>query len=446
MGVASITILTRYLGPDDYGKYTLALLYMQLFGVLADVGLFTTVVRDISRQPERTEELVGNVLALRFVLSIVVILVGAGVSLLLPYDHDVRLAILLAGAPLLLGMLTTSLTSVLQARLRMGRAVTADVIGRTVALALAVTAVLLDLGFYAVIGAAAGGALASLVVAWLVTRPLVAIRPRADLAVWRGLLRVSIPLGLALAINQVYLRADTLIISISKPFEQVALYTLAYRILELTLVVGAVFVNSVLPVLSEAVVQDEPRARRVIRDSTDLMVVIGAPLAAGGLVLAPDIVRLAGGPDFAGAAAPLRLLLVSGAFILVNGIFGIALIAKDRQLSTLWLNVTALAFNVALNLVLVPKYGIVAAAAVTVASELLILLGSYVLMRRHLGYFPVPATLLPALAAAAAMAGLLALVAGAPLPLLVPAGAAVYCALLAAISPASRRLVGGLRA
>ena len=51
MGVASITILTRYLGPDDYGQYTLALLYMQLFGVLADVGLFTTVVRDISKQP-----------------------------------------------------------------------------------------------------------------------------------------------------------------------------------------------------------------------------------------------------------------------------------------------------------------------------------------------------------------------------------------------------------
>jgi O-antigen/teichoic acid export membrane protein len=328
----------------------------------------------------------------------------------------------------------------------MGRAVTADVIGRAVALALALAAVLLDLGFYAVIGAAAGGALASLVVAWLVTRPLVAIRPHADLAVWRGLLRVSIPLGLALAINQIYLRADTLIISISKPFEQVALYTLAYRILELTLVVGAVFVNSVLPVLSEAIVRDETRARRVIRDSTDLMVVIGAPLAAGGLVLAPDIVRLAGGPDFAGAAAPLRLLLVSGAFILVNGIFGIALIAKDRQLSTLWLNVVALAFNVALNLVLVPKYGIVAAATVTVASELLILAGSYVLMRRHLGYFPIPATLLPALAAAAAMAGLLALAAGAPLPVLVPAGAAVYCALLAAISPTSRRLLAGLRA
>ena len=44
---------------------------------------------------------------------------------------------------------------------------------------------------------------------------------------------------------------------------------------------------------------------------------------------------------------------------------------------------------------------------VTVASELLILAGSYPLMRRHFGFFPAPRTLLPALVAAAAMGGLL---------------------------------------
>ena len=52
IGLASIAIVTRYLGPDEYGRYTLALTYMQLFAVLADVGLFTIVVREISRQPE----------------------------------------------------------------------------------------------------------------------------------------------------------------------------------------------------------------------------------------------------------------------------------------------------------------------------------------------------------------------------------------------------------
>ena len=90
IGLVSIALLTRYLGPDDYGKYTLALMYMQLFGVLADVGLFTTVVREISKAPERTEELVGNALALRLLLAIGVIALAAGVSLLLPYEHQVR--------------------------------------------------------------------------------------------------------------------------------------------------------------------------------------------------------------------------------------------------------------------------------------------------------------------------------------------------------------------
>ena len=136
IGFVSIAVLTRYLGPGDYGRYTLALTYMQLFGVLADVGLFTIVVRDISREPARTEELVGNTLTLRLVLALGVIALAAALSLLLPYEPDVRVAIAIAGLPLLFGMLGTTFLAVLQARLRMGRAVAADIAGRAVGLGL----------------------------------------------------------------------------------------------------------------------------------------------------------------------------------------------------------------------------------------------------------------------------------------------------------------------
>jgi O-antigen/teichoic acid export membrane protein len=446
VGAVSIVVLTRYLGAEDYGRYTFALMYMQLFGVLADVGLYTTVVRDISSDPSRTEELVGNALSLRLLLAIAVIVLGAGISLLLPYEPDVRVAILIAGGPLLFGMLTTSFVAVLQARLLMGRAVIGDIGGRAAAFALMLLAVALDAGFFAVLAAAAGGAAVALLLTWLVTRGVVRIRVRADPRVWRALLLSSVPLGVALAINEVYFRVDTLIISLYEPFDEVALYTLAYRILELLLVAGAVFLNSVLPVLSEAVSRDEARAARIVQDSTDLLIAAGVPLVAGGLVLAPEIVDVAGGAEFADADVPLRILLVAGALIWVNGVFGAALIAKRRQTSALWLNVAALVFNVSLNLLLVPRYGIVVAAVVTVASEVLILAGSYLLMRRYLGFFPAPTTLLPALLAAGAMAGLLVALGGAPLPVLLIAGMAAYGAILWAISPASRRLVAGLRA
>ena len=66
------------------------------------------------------------------------------------------------------------------------------------------------------------------------------------------------------------------------------------------------------------------------------------------------MVELVGGADFDGAATPLRILLAAGALAWVNGVFGYALIAKERQASALWLNVAALVFNVGLNLALVP--------------------------------------------------------------------------------------------
>jgi O-antigen/teichoic acid export membrane protein len=183
----------------------------------------------------------------------------------------------------------------------------------------------------------------------------------------------------------------------------------------------------------------------MIQVSTDLLVILGIPLVAGGLVLAPQVVELASGEDFAGAAEPLRILLAAGALAWVNGVFGLALIAKNRQTSALWLNVSALAFNVGLNFLLIPRYGIVAAAIVTVASEALILAGSYVLMRRNFQFFPVPRTLPAAVVAAGAMAGLLWVARDVPVLILAPVGVLVYAALLWAISPASRQVVTGLR-
>jgi O-antigen/teichoic acid export membrane protein len=445
LGAVSIAVLTRYLGPGDYGRFTLALMYMQLFGVLADVGLYTTVVREISKEPSRTEELAGNALTLRLLLSIVMIALGGAISLLLPYEPDVRLAILFAGAPLLLGMLTSSLVTVLQSQLRMGRAVAGDVAGRACALGLTVLVAALDLGFYAVMGAAAGGAAATLLVTWLLTRRLTGVRFRIDPAVWRPLLLASLPLGLALAINEIYFRVDTVIISLYEPYGEVGLYTLAYRILEFTLALGTIFLTTVFPLLSESVARDEPRALRTIQASTDLFVILGAPLVAGGLVLAPPIIELVGGTEFEDAATPLRVLLIAGALAWVNGVFGFALIAKARQMSALWLNLAALTFNVGLNFLLIPRYGIVAAAAVTVASEILILAGSYPLMRRYFSFFPRPLTLLPALASAAAMGALLWLLRDATLLALLPLGAAVYAGLLYAISPRSREVVMGVR-
>ena len=445
LAAVSIAIITRYLGPTQYGRYALALSYIGLFGVLADVGIFTIVVREISKRPQDTTRLVGNAMTLRAVVSFVVVIIALLVSLLLPYTPQVREAILIAAVPFVLGLLSTSIVAVFQAQLRMERSVIADVVGRAAALLAVGIVILADWGFYAVVASAAVGAAVVLVLDVILVRPLAPIRLVADPSVWKMLVLAALPLGLALTLNEIYLRADTLIISLYRTDREVGLYGLAWRIYELVALFPVVIMSSVFPLLSRYVETDESKARRLLQAASDVFWAIGLPLAAGGVVLAPGIIALAGGSGFEGSVEPLRLLLPAGALAYVNMLFGYALIAKNRQRDALWLNVVGLVLNLALNFALVPSHGIVAAAAVTLGCEVVILGGSWLLMRQHYRFFPSLLGAGKALVAALVMAGVLWPLRHGPVIPLVALGAVIYGAVLFAVGGVDRDLIARLR-
>ena len=179
--------------------------------------------------------MLGSALALRCGLAIAAAAAAALAALLMPYPPDVRVAVLIAGVPLVLGLLNSAFVAVLQADLRAGRIAIADVAGRAAALAAVVVVVgarprLLrrrgrrgrgrrgDAG--ADLGAGAAAA------------PRAARAPTGRRCA--GCVVAALPLGAALALNEAYFRADALIISLSRPFEELGLYALAWRVSELT--------------------------------------------------------------------------------------------------------------------------------------------------------------------------------------------------------------------
>jgi O-antigen/teichoic acid export membrane protein len=446
IGAASIAVTTRYLGAAGYGSFALALALVQMLGVLADAGLTAVVVREISRAPKRTAELVGNALTVRLLLGLGVVAAAALLALVLPYSPDVRRAVLIAGAPFLLGLASSSIAAVFQARLQMWRAAAADVAGRLAAFAALVTVVAADLGFLAVVASTAVGAAVALAVSVALVRGLAPVGPRADRPVWRELVVAGVPIGVTLAVNEVYFRADTFILSLFRPFEEVGLYTFAYRVYELLALFPAIVMTSIFPLLSRFLGARRDAAARVIEAAADLFVAVGVPIAAGGLVLAPELARLVAGDDFEAAATPLRLLLCASVPAWISGLLGYALIAAGRQGSVLALSVAALAINVALNLALVPSYGPDAAAAVALGSEAFLVAGGWLLVRRHIDVAPRVALLWRALPAAGVMAAALWWQRDLSLAILVPGGAVLYVAALAAVGGIDRRALEALRA
>jgi O-antigen/teichoic acid export membrane protein len=446
IGLASVVVTTRYLGSAGYGKVALAFAFIQMLGVLADVGLLTVVVREISRDPAQTDRLVGNALVLRLALSLVTLALAVIASLVLPWDREVRVAVLIAGVPFVLGLANSALVAVLQARLRMDRAAVADVVGRAASFAALVMAVSLDAGFYAVVGTAAVGAAVTLVITWAIVRREAHPVPRADYPVWRSLLLAALPIGAALAVSEVFFRLDTLLVSAFRSYHEVGLYSLSYRMVELIAILPAIVMTSVFPLLSSYLQDDRGRARRTIDAAGDLFVAVGVPIAAGGLIVAPDLVTAIGGDEFADAADALRILLFAVALAFVSGLFGHALIAGGRQASALRLGLIALGFNLVLNLAAIPAWGIEGAAAVALASEVLLVAGGFMLVRRELRLTPRFALLWRVIVAAAVMAGALALVSGWPLAALLVLGVLLYAGALWALGGLDPRRLGDLRA
>ena len=190
------------------------------------------------------------------------------------------------------------------------------------------------------------------------------MRLAADRAVWRELVVAALPLGLTLAVNELYFRADTFILSLSRPAAEVGHYTLAYRVYELLALIPAVVMTTVFPLLSRRLAEDREAAERTLRATARAFWTLGVPLAAGGLVLAPELARLVGGDEFAAAADPLRLLLCAAALAYLSRAARLRADRRRPAARDAVAVVVALVANLALNVALVPAYGADAAAAV----------------------------------------------------------------------------------
>jgi O-antigen/teichoic acid export membrane protein len=76
--------VTRGLGPEAYGDYTAAIVFIFIPIVLVDIGLSMAVVRKISADPETAEPTIRTTIPLRALLSVVVISVILVGSLVAP--------------------------------------------------------------------------------------------------------------------------------------------------------------------------------------------------------------------------------------------------------------------------------------------------------------------------------------------------------------------------
>lgn len=378
--LVTLRLATSYLGVDGFGEYAIVLALAPILLVFADLGISTLLARELAQAPERREELAGTLLWFRLAASAVVVLGSLAVVPFLPYDHHVRVGILIACAGVSLLSIGSFATPFFQVSLRLDLVALLDCVTAALTIGLVAAVTLLDLGFYALVGVNAVVGVANVAFASLLVRRFWRPSLRLDRVLARRLVADGLPLAAVIVLGLLHFRLDAVLLSLLRSPEDVGVYTVAYRFLEQALVLPVVFMAAVFPLLAVAVRAGD--AAEVVRKAFSFLLLVALPLSLGLVVLAGPLVTLVAGDGFEDAVTPLRILAPALVFTFVNAVFAGVLIALNRQRALIVVSLAGLTLNVLANLYAIPRFGYVGAAVTTVISEGAGLVAVFVLARR----------------------------------------------------------------
>jgi len=195
----------------------------------------------------------------------------------------------------------------------------------------------------------------------------------------KRLLKDAGPLLMLGIFSVIYFQIDILILSLFRSEDRVGLYLSSIRLMSLFQFIPGAIIAVLLPLMARQLRDKDKQLISSLAVSIRYMLVFGLFSAVLIFLFADKIILILYSEKFSAAAPALKILIWALPFFLVNPILGTFLIAAKRQkLPAISVAVTALA-NLILNLMVIPKYGFMGAAATTLISEfiLLILQGYY---------------------------------------------------------------------
>lgn len=415
-----------------------------LLATVAEWGGNIFLTRAIARDRSALGRLWGTGLLLRMGFAVLAVpagmlvvqlyngLAGAG-AIGNGFDSEGRLVMLVLALTLLPASFSGAVTSLFLAFERPIVPAVAGLLTNVVSALLRVGVLLLGFGVAGVAWASLGATLFSAAIFVVLLRRVFG---------WPGLgwdrraagemLRGGFPLMLNALLLAVFFRFDLAIIRGELDGVRYNAYSAAYKYVGLTQILPPIVINAIFPLFARQAQEDRAALRRAFDYTARMLLLLALPIASVVTVFAPALLApYAADPKIADFGAPaLAILIWYLPLSYVNGVTQYALIALDQPRTITVAFALAAAFNFAFNLLLIPRYGINAAAAATVLSELVLYVPLW--RRLHAEIAPTPLWRVAWRPCIAALAMLLAMLLAVRLHavLALLAGPAVFWAML----------------
>ena len=370
LGFFYIMYTARYLGVEGFGVLSFALAFTGIFVVFTDLGLSILTVRDVSRDKSLASKYLGNIVVMKIIFAAITFVLIASTINLLSYPEQTIKVVNFITLSIIISAFSETFYSIFRAYEKMEYQSYGQILNSILMLAGILFAI--NKGFN-VIGLASIYFLVSIIIfvysylfcTWKFVKPVYTI----DLNFWKSKIKDALPFSLTVIIAGLFFRIDITMLSAMKGDEVAGLYNAACTIILIIVSIADVFIFAVFPVASKYFVSSKDSLIFVLEKSSKYLFIIGLPMALGAILLADKIILLIYGSEFAEAALVIRVLGLYVPLRFISHSTGWMLASINREpLRTLSAGIT-IGINIILNIILIPKLGIIGAGIATVISQ-----------------------------------------------------------------------------
>lgn len=380
--------ITRVLQPDKYGIFSFSNSIISYFSILANMGVTAYSIRECSRvknDKKALGQIASEIMSLNIITTVISYILLALSLMLIPGFNGYKIVIAILSLNILFTIVgadwfNTAIEDFKYITIR-------TVAFQFLSLILMFLFIHHDSDYlkYAVITVIASSG--AQVVNIFYRRKFARVR-----FTWKMKIKKHMPpivVMFAMIVSQTILNnIDITMLGIMKGNSDVGLYSAAVRITSIVNQVISSISWVLLPQLSQNfAIKDYERVNNLLHKVLIFTVTLTLPSVAGLNILSSEIITIAGGTRYAGAANSLSILSIAMALFIASGVFGnMILLPSGREMQFAVVCTVGMLVNAILNLFLIPRFGIDGAAFATVIAALIFWIGTMIKLDKNIHF------------------------------------------------------------
>ncbi len=350
--------ISNQLFPEDLGKYVFALSFTTLFSIFIDLGLSPVLTREAAKDKQRANDFLRNVIGLKLPLAVMTIIAATLVITFSGKSADVLLLVYLAIIIMTLDSFSLSFWVTFRAHLNLFYESLGVIAVQIIIFTLGITALLTTGAVAYLMLALLAASTFNFILALLLLKLKLkfTLAPKIDAEVVKYFLKIIPAFALAGIFVKIYNTADSVLLSFLTGDAAVGFFAVPAKVVyAFQQVIPAAFAAVIFPAFSYYHASAREKLASTFEKAFSYLTIISLPLAAGLVLLAPEIINLVW-KSYTPVIPTFVVMALAIPFIFLAFPTGHLLNATDQQRRTTLNRGIIVVLAVGLNIALIPRF------------------------------------------------------------------------------------------